>query len=148
MKWGETLCWRLMADFSQRTEVVALASFCKFPTVICKFRVHSFFFFSLSRLPSASFLEWDSIECLFVLIWIFLESWQPSDPLNITWKGASFRVCYLLLMLELGFLGPKGFDYQLSCSVCCPVNLRGWCFCKWSHGSFIRANVCHALLRR
>lgn len=108
MKWGETLCWRLMADFSQRTEVVALASFCKFPTVICKFRVHSFFFFSLSRLPSASFLEWDSIECLFVLIWIFLESWQPSDPLNITWKGASFRVCYLLLMLELGFLGPKG----------------------------------------
>lgn len=108
MKWGETLCWRLMADFSQRTEVVALASFCKFPTVICKFRVHSFFFLSLSRLPSASFLEWDSIECLFVLIWIFLESWQPSDPLNITWKGASFRVCYLLLMLELGFLGPKG----------------------------------------
>lgn len=37
--------WRLTADFTWRTEVVASASFCKFPTVICKFRLHSMYFF-------------------------------------------------------------------------------------------------------
>lgn len=139
--------WRLMADFTWRTEVVASASFCKFPTVICKFRLHSMYFF-FPRLPSESFLEGNSIEWLFVLMQIFLESRQPSEPLTMTWRGVSFRVCCLLPRLEPGFLGPRGIWLSVILLGILSSGSRGWYFCKWSEGSFIHANVCHTLLHR
>lgn len=117
--------WRLLAGFTWRNETVASASFWKFPTVICKLRWHSFFFFSPSGLHSDCSLEGDSVEHRFC---------TKADPFRILtaqWNTPReierrFLPCFAVFCSgwSRGSWGQKGLDCRLSCLACCLVGLQ------------------------